>query len=104
MTSGSHDAMEYAEKNGLQLLRKPFHTQELYSALNTALASGEFGHERRVIILSCADLCIYRITMCRRGLNWSCDGHGLVDRARARDVDRARARDEVESYFGGPHS
>ena len=44
--------MEYAEKNGLQLLRKPFHTQELYSALNTALASGEFGHERRVIILS----------------------------------------------------
>lgn len=104
MISGSHDAMEYAEKNGLQLLRKPFHTQELYSALNTALASGEFGHERRVIILSCADLCIYRITMCRRGLNWSCDGHGLVDRARARDVDRARARDEVESYFGGPHS
>ena len=96
MISGSHDAMEYAEKNGLQLLRKPFHTQELYSALNTALASGEFGHERRVIILSCADLCIYRITMCRRGLNWSCDGHGLVD--------RARARDEVESYFGGPHS
>ena len=61
-------------------------------------------HKRRVIILSCADLCIYRITMCRRGLNWSCDGHGLVDRARARDVDRARARDEVESYFGGPHS
>jgi DNA-binding NtrC family response regulator len=43
MISGSHDAMEYAEKNGLQLLRKPFHTQELYSALNTALASGEFG-------------------------------------------------------------
>jgi Domain of unknown function (DUF4082) len=35
--------MEYAEKNGFQLLRKPFHTQELYSALNTALASGEFG-------------------------------------------------------------
>jgi two-component system OmpR family response regulator len=27
MISGSHDAMEYAEKNGLQLLRKPFHTQ-----------------------------------------------------------------------------
>ena len=43
MISGSHDAMEYAEKNGLQLLRKPFHTQELYSALNAALARGEFG-------------------------------------------------------------
>ena len=43
MISGSHDAMEYAERNDLQLLRKPFHTQELYNAINTALASGEFG-------------------------------------------------------------
>jgi DNA-binding response OmpR family regulator len=43
MISGSHDAMTYAEENGLQLLRKPFHAQELYNAINMALASGEFG-------------------------------------------------------------
>ena len=43
MISGSPEAMKYAMDNGLQLLRKPFHLQELYSAVNTALASGEFG-------------------------------------------------------------
>jgi two-component system OmpR family response regulator len=43
MISGSPDAMKYAMDNGLQLLRKPFHLQELYNAVNTALASGEFG-------------------------------------------------------------
>ena len=43
MISGSPDAIKYAMDNGLQLLRKPFHLQELYSAVNTALASGEFG-------------------------------------------------------------
>ena len=43
MISGSPEAMEYAADNGLQLLRKPFRSQELYSAVNTALASGEFG-------------------------------------------------------------
>lgn len=43
MISGSHDAMTYAEENNLQLLRKPFHSQELYDAVNTAVASGEFG-------------------------------------------------------------
>jgi two-component system OmpR family response regulator len=43
MISGSPEAMEYAADNGLQLLRKPFRLQELYSAVNTALASGEFG-------------------------------------------------------------
>ena len=43
MTSGSPDAMKYAMDNGLQLLRKPFHLQELYSAVTTALASGQFG-------------------------------------------------------------
>jgi DNA-binding response OmpR family regulator len=43
MISGSPEAMKYAADNGLQLLRKPFHLQELYSAVNTALASGEFG-------------------------------------------------------------
>jgi two-component system OmpR family response regulator len=41
--SGSHDAMERAEEYNLQLLRKPFHAQELFDAVNTALASGEFG-------------------------------------------------------------
>jgi two-component system, OmpR family, response regulator len=43
MISGSPDAIKYAMDNGLQLLRKPFHLQELYSAVNAALASGEFG-------------------------------------------------------------
>jgi|SRR6478735_2968305 DNA-binding NtrC family response regulator len=43
MISGSHDAMTYAEENGLQLLRKPFHAQQLYDAVKTALDSGEFG-------------------------------------------------------------
>jgi DNA-binding NtrC family response regulator len=41
--SGNPDAMKYAEDNGLQLLRKPFHSQELCSSVNTALARGEFG-------------------------------------------------------------
>jgi two-component system OmpR family response regulator len=43
MISGSHDAMERAKEYNLQLLRKPFHAQELYDAVNAALASGEFG-------------------------------------------------------------
>jgi DNA-binding response OmpR family regulator len=43
MISGSPEAMKYAADNGLQLLPKPFRSQELYSAVNTALASGEFG-------------------------------------------------------------
>jgi DNA-binding NtrC family response regulator len=43
MISGSPDAMKYAMDNGLQLLQKPFRSQELYGAVNTALASGEFG-------------------------------------------------------------
>ena len=43
MISGSPDAMKYAMDNGLQLLRKPFHLEELYNAVDTALASGEFG-------------------------------------------------------------
>lgn len=41
--SGNHDAIERAEEHNLQLLRKPFHAQELFDAVNTALASGEFG-------------------------------------------------------------
>ena len=43
VVSGSHEAMERAEEYNLQLLRKPFHAQELYDAVNTALASGEAG-------------------------------------------------------------
>jgi two-component system, OmpR family, response regulator len=38
--SGSLDAMAFAQKNNLQFLRKPFHTQELHDALNTALKNG----------------------------------------------------------------
>jgi two-component system OmpR family response regulator len=36
--SGSPDAMEHAAENNLQLLRQPFHAQELYDAVNTALS------------------------------------------------------------------
>jgi len=43
MISGSLDPMKDAADHGLQLLRKPFRPQELYSAVNMALASGEFG-------------------------------------------------------------
>jgi DNA-binding NtrC family response regulator len=43
MISGSPEAMKYAADNGLQLLPKPFRSQELCTAVNTALASGEFG-------------------------------------------------------------
>ena len=43
MISGNDDAMKFAEENGLQLLRKPFHVQELYDAVDMAIASGEFG-------------------------------------------------------------
>jgi FixJ family two-component response regulator len=46
MISGSHEAMECADKNGLQLLRKPFDTQELYNAVNAALASRDFGQRQ----------------------------------------------------------
>jgi hypothetical protein len=35
--------MERAEENNLQLLRKPFHAQELYHAVNAALSNGKFG-------------------------------------------------------------
>ena len=47
MISGNHDAITFAEENGLQLLRKPFHMQELYDAVNRAIASGEFGQRSR---------------------------------------------------------
>ena len=38
MISGSPDAVEHAEKHGLQLLPKPFRMQELCDAVNKALA------------------------------------------------------------------
>src|SRR6202048_1404055 len=43
MIPGSPHAMKSAMDNGLQLLRNPLRSQELYCAVNTALASGEFG-------------------------------------------------------------
>jgi two-component system OmpR family response regulator len=43
MISGRLDPMKDAADNGLQLLRKPFRSQELYSAVNMALAGGELG-------------------------------------------------------------
>ena len=45
MISGSLDATKDAADNGLQLLRKPFRSQEPYSAVDIALASGEFGQQ-----------------------------------------------------------
>jgi DNA-binding NtrC family response regulator len=50
MISGSHEAMTFAEENGLQLLRKPFHAQELYDAVNMAIASGDFGRDHEMAI------------------------------------------------------
>ena len=47
MISGSPEAMERAEEYNLQLLWKPFHAQELYDAVNVALASGELGQRSR---------------------------------------------------------
>jgi DNA-binding NtrC family response regulator len=41
--SGNPDAIRYAEENGLQILQKPFRGQELFRAVNTALASRQFG-------------------------------------------------------------
>src|ERR1700730_1888661 len=50
MISGSPAAMKYAMDNGLQLLRKPFRSQELYSAVNTALASGESDSDHKATV------------------------------------------------------
>jgi CheY-like chemotaxis protein len=41
--SGSMEAMNFAEENGLQLLTKPFRTADLLSAIIEAMASSEFG-------------------------------------------------------------
>ena len=43
MVSGSPDKIAFAEKNGLQLLRKPFRSEQLIDALKLAFASGVAG-------------------------------------------------------------
>src|SRR3954452_20297902 len=43
LISGSADAMEFADENGLQLLAKPFHFDDLIAALEKALLSGQSG-------------------------------------------------------------
>lgn len=43
LISGWPKAMEYAEKHGLQLLLKPFRTEELCDLVEKALSSGAFG-------------------------------------------------------------
>jgi DNA-binding response OmpR family regulator len=43
MISGREAVMVEARDRNLQLLRKPFRTQELYGALDRAFASGVFG-------------------------------------------------------------
>ena len=43
MISGSMEAMNFADENGLQLLIKPFRIEGLLSAINEAMASKEFG-------------------------------------------------------------
>jgi DNA-binding response OmpR family regulator len=46
MISGSPGVMEFAVKNGLQLLEKPFNIGELLAAVAVAFESGEFGHRQ----------------------------------------------------------
>ena len=43
MISGSMEAMQFADENGLQLLIKPFRIADLLSAIDQAMGSGEFG-------------------------------------------------------------
>jgi hypothetical protein len=43
MISGSPAIMEFAKENGLQLLAKPFKSDELDEAIKKAFDSGEFG-------------------------------------------------------------
>jgi DNA-binding NtrC family response regulator len=49
--SGSHDAMDRAEEYNLQLLRKPFHAQELFDAVNTALPAVSLDNDHRVTVM-----------------------------------------------------
>ena len=43
MISGHFETMQFAEENGLQLLRKPFRMVDLLNAIDEATRSGEFG-------------------------------------------------------------
>ncbi len=43
MISGSLDAMQFADENGLQLLAKPFRSAALIAAVKKALSSRQFG-------------------------------------------------------------
>jgi DNA-binding NtrC family response regulator len=43
MISGSFERMKSAENNGLQLLLKPFRMETLIQAVESAIASGQFG-------------------------------------------------------------
>jgi FixJ family two-component response regulator len=43
MISGSPEAMKFAQENQFQLLHKPFRIADLLSAIEAAIASGEFG-------------------------------------------------------------
>jgi len=48
MISGSNDQIVFALDNGLQLLRKPFRSQELIDAIMEALNSGEPGQRPEI--------------------------------------------------------
>jgi len=43
MISGSHECMAFAADHNLQLLHKPFRAAELIEAIESAVASGQFG-------------------------------------------------------------
>ena len=47
MISGSMEAMQFADDNGLQLLHKPFRLPGLLNAIDQAMGSGEFGQRER---------------------------------------------------------
>jgi DNA-binding NtrC family response regulator len=43
MISGSHECMNFAADHGLQLLHKPFRAAQLIQAIESAIASGQYG-------------------------------------------------------------
>src|ERR1051325_9891884 len=47
MISGSREAMQFDDDNGLQLLHKPFRLPGLLNAIDQAMGSGEFGQRER---------------------------------------------------------
>ena len=50
MVSGSHDKIVFAEEHGLQLLRKPFRSQQLMDALKLALDNGVAGQRPKTAL------------------------------------------------------